>query len=92
MSKKKKSSEPVIKTGLRRFVLVREEDPTGMSGTGIVAEGVQFTNGRVALTWKTEFISVTTFDNIATVETLHTHFGSDPTKIVWLDPKPGEGD
>ena len=93
--KKKGPEEPKaleIRTGLRRFVLVRDDDPTGMSGTGVVAEGVQFTKGDVAMTWKSEFNSVTVFPNITTVEALHTHMGKDPSRIIWLDPKPGEDD
>lgn len=36
---------------MRLFYLVRTEDVTGTSGTGIVAEGVQFTDGTVVLRW-----------------------------------------
>ena len=32
---------------MRLFVLLREEDVTGVSGTGIVAEGVEWQDGRV---------------------------------------------
>jgi hypothetical protein len=39
-SKLKKSIE--IKATTRRFILQRNEDVSGMSGTGIVAEGVEF--------------------------------------------------
>src|SRR5579872_1239536 len=39
----------------RRFVLVRHEDVSGVSGTGVVAEGVAFSNGVVALQWASEF-------------------------------------
>ena len=70
---------------MRRFYLNRKEDVTGMSGTGRVADGVEFENGQVALTWKKEFPSVTVFQSISTVEKLHTHNGKDPTKIVWVD-------
>lgn len=35
----------------RLFHLIREDDPTGISGTGIVAEGIRFTDGQVALRW-----------------------------------------
>ena len=70
---------------MRRFYLYRKEDVTGMSGIGRVADGVEFENGQVALTWKKEFPSVTVFQSVSTVEKLHTHGGKDPTKIVWVD-------
>ena len=38
-------------TAPRAFVLQRNEDETGVSGTGIVAEGVEFSDGTVALRW-----------------------------------------
>jgi len=70
---------------MRRFYLYRKEDTTGMSGTGRVADGVEFENGQVALTWKKEFPSVTVFQSVSIVEKLHTHNGKDPTKIFWVD-------
>lgn len=70
---------------MRRFYLQRKEDPTGMSGIGRIADGIEFDNGQVAMTWKKEFPSVTVFQSISTVEKLHTHRGIDPTHIVWVD-------
>lgn len=37
---------------MRRFIFHRTEDMTGVSGTGVVAEGVEFSDGRVALMWQ----------------------------------------
>lgn len=34
---------------MNRFELVRDVDVTGISGTGVVAEGVEFSDGTVAL-------------------------------------------
>ncbi|MCH7660733.1 MAG: hypothetical protein IH933_09195 [Euryarchaeota archaeon] len=36
---------------IRRFDLIREEDESGVSGTGVVAVGVEFPNGYVELQW-----------------------------------------
>lgn len=36
---------------MRTFRLVRDEDVTGVSGTGVVAEGVEFSDGAVVLKW-----------------------------------------
>jgi hypothetical protein len=68
---------------MRRFVLMRSEDVSGTSGTGVVAEGIQFSNGQVALHWTTQLQSVAVFDNIATVEQIHGHEGK--TLVEWLD-------
>ena len=70
---------------MRRFFLYRKEDPTGMSSVGRVADGIEFDNGFVAMTWKKEYPSVTFFQSISTVEKLHSHNGKDPTQVVWID-------
>ena len=67
------------------FHLQRLEDETGISGTGIVAEGVQFSNGKCVLTWLTEFSSVGIYDNIDLVDKLHGH--NSKTIIVWEKDK-----
>ena len=69
-----------------RFYLRRDADITGISGTGIVAEGVQFSNGWVALTWLTEHTSVVFYPSIADVYHIHGHDGS--TAVVWVDDPP----
>ena len=72
---------------MRRFYLKRDEDVNGVSGTGRVADGVEFDNGLVSITWKSEYPSITVFQSITVVEKIHTHKGKDKTKIVWVDPK-----
>lgn len=67
----------------RRFVLERKEDFTGTSGTGTVAEGIQFSNGQVALHWLSQLETVAVYANILTVDKLHGHDGR--TSIVWVD-------
>jgi len=66
---------------MKNFHLKRLEDETGISGTGIVAEGVQFSGGKCVLTWLTEFSSIAIYDNIDLVEKIHGHSGK--TIIVW---------
>ncbi len=68
---------------MRRFHLDRQQDVTGVSGTGVVAQGVVFGNGKVALTWLTEWPSVTVYNSIAEVEAVHLHHGA--TSLVWYD-------
>ena len=36
---------------MRTFVMVRDVDVTGLSGTGVVAEGIEFSDGTVAMRW-----------------------------------------
>ena len=38
---------------MRLFKLQRKVDCSGVSGTGVVAEGVEFDDGQVALRWLT---------------------------------------
>ena len=68
----------------RAFLLVRDEDVTGVSGTGVVAEGVQFFDGTVALRWLGEWPTSVVFHDrgIEAVEHVHGHNGA--TRIVWV--------
>lgn len=67
----------------RRFQLHRDEDETGVSGVGIVAEGVEFTSGMVAMTWLSPHRCVNVYESIKTVEALHGHGGK--TRVVFVD-------
>jgi hypothetical protein len=74
---------------VRRFQLIRDEDVSGVSGTGVVAEGVVFSTGKVVLSWCSEYRSVTVYDTVSDLETVHGHEGR--THIEWLDPlEPGD--
>lgn len=74
-------------SSMRRFTLLREEDETGTSGTGLVAEGVEFTSGWCALTWLTPYGCVTFYENLKVLDHLHGHHGK--THVVFLDPPEG---
>lgn len=70
----------------RRFELHRAIDVSGVSGTGVVADGVEFGDGVVVLRWRGEFPSVVFHDRgIESVVHVHGHGGS--TKVVWLDAR-----
>lgn len=73
------------KVKMRRFHLQRNEDETGVSGIGIVAEGVEFTSGMVAMTWHSPHRCLNVYESIKTVEELHGHDGK--TIIIFLDKK-----
>lgn len=68
---------------MRRFRLVRVEDVSGVSGTGIVAEGVMFSSGRAVLDWRGPRETVTIYDSVSDLEAIHGHQGR--TLIEWLD-------
>ena len=65
----------------RNFVLRRIEDESGISGIGDVAEGVEFSNGKCALCWITQYRSVAIYDSVRELEAIHGHDGK--TVIVW---------
>ena len=44
---------------MRIFHFFRHEDASGVGGTGVVAEGVEFTNGWCAVRWLSQTSSVT---------------------------------
>lgn len=60
---------------MKIFYLKREEDESGISGTGRVAQGFVFDNGKVAVTWLSEHPSVTIYDNIGEIHAIHGHGG-----------------
>ena len=68
---------------MRLFQLERDVDVSGVSGTGIVAEGIQFSDARVALRWQVgEHRSTVLWDSIEAVIAIHGHDGR--TRLVWI--------
>lgn len=72
-------------TAQRRFVMVREEDVSGVSGTGVVAEGCLHSNGWVSFTWLTHLQSLVWYPSLEVLESVHGHEGK--SKIVFIDKK-----
>lgn len=60
----------------RAFDLVRDHDATGISGTGRVAEGVLFGDGRCVLRWCTATRSMAIYDTLADLIRIHGHNGA----------------
>ncbi len=65
---------------MKPFWLERIKDESGISGVGLVAEGVVFSNGWCAMTWLTEYTSVAFYQSIKEVEAIHGHDGN--TRIL----------
>lgn len=68
---------------MRRFVLNRKEDVSGISGTGVVVEGVEFSDGSVALRWLGDRPSLVFWKNIEDAISIHGHEGK--TLVEWID-------
>ncbi len=68
---------------MKLFTLMRDVDPSGVSGLGEVAEGVEFSDGAVVLRWRGEAGSTAIHDNIENVKRVHGHDGA--TRIVYED-------
>lgn len=67
----------------RRFQLIRDRDATGISGTGIVAEGIEFRDGTCVYKWTTTPSTMQRADRIEDVEHIHGHSGA--TTVRWVD-------
>jgi hypothetical protein len=68
---------------MRTFYLFRKEDPSGVSGTGYVAEGCEFSDGGVVVRWTGGRPS---FDIHRTMEdaiAIHGHDGK--TVVEWAE-------
>ena len=67
------------------FTIHRTEDPSGVSGTGVVAEGWESSSGEwVVLVWLSDTPSMEIHRDIRRVEEIHGHGGK--SQIVWDSP------
>lgn len=59
--------------GMRRFVMHRQQDASGVSGTGLVLEGVLFSTGIVVVHWLTPPPrgSISVFDSLDQFLSIH---------------------
>jgi hypothetical protein len=73
---------------MRPFHLVRDEDETGVSGIGVVAEGVEFADGQCAMSWLTQFHSMGIYPSVEELIAIHGHGGR--SRVVFLDEQ-GDG-
>jgi len=62
---------------------VRDQDVSGFSGTGVVAEGVEFGDGRVVMRWVTRDVhSIVLHASIDELLKVHGHNGA--SHIEWM--------
>ncbi len=83
----------------RRFELHRDQDVSGVSGTGIVADGVEFETPFLmqlpdgthlslpaqwcVIRWRGAYQSTVMWESVSDAMAVHGHHGS--TRLVWLD-------
>lgn len=75
-------------TGPFRFILRRLVDATGISGTGQIADGVEFDDGTCILRWNTAHRSTGVYACHADMMQIHGHNGQ--TVCEWIDAPPTE--
>ena len=62
-------------TSLKVYRMVRDEDMSGVSGTGLVGEVVEFSDGIVVVRWLTEYRSTVVYASLADAIRIHGHDG-----------------
>jgi hypothetical protein len=70
------------------FQLYRRVDHSGVSGTGVVADGVRFASNMVAVGWRGDKYSVGVYPNMDHMLAVHGHGGD--TTVVWLHERPSD--
>jgi hypothetical protein len=75
--------QPGVDSDPRLFMVDRRKDQTGISGIGVIAEGVQFTDGTVVIRWITETPTTAVFDSIDDLRKVHGHRGD--SVIRWVE-------
>lgn len=66
-----------------RFHLVRLVDHTGVTGTGVVAQGIRFSDGTVVVRWLGDHASTVVWSSIESAVHVHGHGGH--TTVEWID-------
>ena len=69
---------------IKTFYLMRHSDVNGLSGTGIVAVGCVYPNGKAHMQWVSFKSSFEMHDSIDALIDIHGHHGA--TELIWGDP------
>ena len=74
---------------MKRFVLIRHEDPSGVSGKGLVAQGVEFPDGWISLQWIESASKVPShWQSMDHLLAVHGHGGKTVHRYVDTEPTP----
>ena len=79
--------------GIETFTVCRQNDETGVSGTGVVIEGVQYATGQVVLHWLTPAPrgSIAIFESLSDFKKVHVNpHPENKTIITWSDGRQEE--
>jgi hypothetical protein len=68
---------------MRTFRLIRNEDVSGVSGTGEIAEGVVFHDGQTVLSWFGKYHTIEIFPHVDDLIDIHGHGGK--TELTYSD-------
>lgn len=71
---------------MRAFKLQRDVDCSGVSGTGVVAEGVEFPDGSCCLFWLSKHSSIGIYHSMEDLLFVHGH--GNCTHIEWVEIRP----
>ena len=76
----------MLRPGLRWYALIRDDDVSGVSGTGLVCEVARFSDGHAALHWVDSKYPWTTPcpEGVDAIVEIHGHGGR--TRLVPMDP------
>lgn len=81
------ATSPPAPSSPRTFQMIRHVDVTGISGTGVIAEGTQFRDGTTVLRWYGDHPSTAVWPSVEEIAAVHGHQGA--TEIRWLDDADG---
>ena len=69
------------------FYLLRKIDPTGISGVGVVAQGVILSSGRCIIEWTSFHTSINIYNSLDAIKELHGHNGDTEIILGYPDDK-----
>lgn len=73
---------------MKAYELHRDEDISGVSGRGHIADAVTFHNGKCVVSWRGEKPSIVVYDSLEDAEAIHGHGGA--TRFVPVNLLRGE--
>lgn len=76
--------------GMRKFTITRINDQSGVSGTGVVIQGVEFSSGHLAMHWLTPFPYGDLMIKQSWDSFLNIHVHPHPTNITVICFEDGE--
>lgn len=89
MTQRGDGDRPVRLSVPRGFLLIRHIDISGVSGTGPIAEGTEWTDGSASLRWRGIHAATTFFEaGVRTILAVHGHGGS--TDLLYVDGQNGQ--